>query len=122
MERPAQSAKSVTFSLSSLPHETAPPEDSTLALHDALPIWRRRGRAEPGPDVQGRLVQAERVGPVRHAGQQLAVVRRLVPADRKSTRLNSSHRCSSYAVYCVKKKTRGEAREQADRDGATRPD
>src|SRR5437764_2257497 len=24
--------------------------------------------------------------------------------DRKSTRLNSSHRCSSYAVFCVKKK------------------
>src|SRR5437879_5853304 len=25
-------------------------------------------------------------------------------ADRKSTRLNSSHRCSSYAVFCLKKK------------------
>src|SRR5437762_8248362 len=24
-------------------------------------------------------------------------------ADRKSTRLNSSHRCTSYAVFCVKK-------------------
>src|SRR5437879_7551335 len=24
--------------------------------------------------------------------------------DRKSTRLNSSHRCISYAVFCVKKK------------------
>src|SRR5437762_6952399 len=34
----------------------------------------------------------------------------LVPAqvdavlDRKSTRLNSSHRCISYAVFCLKKK------------------
>src|ERR1017187_10671284 len=31
-----------------------------------------------------------------------------VPAlqiDRKSTRLNSSHRCISYAVFCLKKKT-----------------
>src|SRR5437762_4063802 len=27
-------------------------------------------------------------------------------ADRKSTRLNSSHRCSSYAVFCLKKKTK----------------
>src|SRR5437764_8167711 len=29
-----------------------------------------------------------------------------VPAcgDRKSTRLNSSHRCISYAVFCLKKK------------------
>ena len=24
--------------------------------------------------------------------------------DRKSTRLNSSHRCISYAVFCLKKK------------------
>src|SRR5437879_904324 len=27
----------------------------------------------------------------------------LIP-DRKSTRLNSSHRCISYAVFCLKKK------------------
>src|SRR5437867_8929144 len=27
--------------------------------------------------------------------------------DRKSTRLNSSHRTSSYAVFCLKKKTEG---------------
>src|SRR5437762_9901527 len=27
-------------------------------------------------------------------------------ADRKSTRLNSSHRCISYAVFCLKKKRR----------------
>src|SRR5437879_10008512 len=26
------------------------------------------------------------------------------PPDRKSTRLNSSHRCISYAVFCLKKK------------------
>src|SRR5437763_8398648 len=26
--------------------------------------------------------------------------------DRKSTRLNSSHRCISYAVFCLKKKNR----------------
>src|SRR5437762_9717399 len=25
-------------------------------------------------------------------------------SDRKSTRLNSSHRCTSYAVFCLKKK------------------
>src|SRR6195256_5237831 len=28
----------------------------------------------------------------------------LFPLDRKSTRLNSSHRCISYAVFCLKKK------------------
>src|SRR5437762_10436584 len=27
--------------------------------------------------------------------------------DRKSTRLNSSHRCISYAVFCLKKKISG---------------
>src|SRR5437879_1922042 len=27
------------------------------------------------------------------------------PIDRKSTRLNSSHRCISYAVFCLKKRT-----------------
>src|SRR5437879_7335571 len=27
-----------------------------------------------------------------------------VTGDRKSTRLNSSHRCISYAVFCLKKK------------------
>src|SRR5256885_9731055 len=29
----------------------------------------------------------------------------LFPADRKSTRLNSSHLVISYAVFCLKKKT-----------------
>src|SRR5437879_7991081 len=28
--------------------------------------------------------------------------------DRKSTRLNSSHRCISYAVFCLKKKSKKE--------------
>src|SRR5437763_6852037 len=28
----------------------------------------------------------------------------LIGGDRKSTRLNSSHRCISYAVFCLKKK------------------
>src|SRR5437879_13769130 len=41
----------------------------------------------------------------------LAVLARRVPAhddrgDRKSTRLNSSHRCISYAVFCLKKKNK----------------
>src|SRR5437764_5489073 len=31
-------------------------------------------------------------------------VHQLVLQDRKSTRLNSSHRCISYAVFCLKKK------------------
>src|SRR5437763_9450669 len=38
------------------------------------------------------------------------VARRL---DRKSTRLNSSHRCTSYAVFCLKKKN-GKKLKKAD--------
>src|SRR5437879_11417204 len=40
----------------------------------------------------------------RHEAEELARVAR----DRKSTRLNSSHRCISYAVFCLKKKNKRE--------------
>src|SRR5437879_8489865 len=33
-------------------------------------------------------------------------------ADRKSTRLNSSHRCISYAVFCLKKKKKKKKKQQ----------
>src|SRR5437762_3728409 len=32
--------------------------------------------------------------------------------DRKSTRLNSSHRCISYAVFCLKKKKKTKKKSQ----------
>src|SRR5437879_10476246 len=32
--------------------------------------------------------------------------------DRKSTRLNSSHRCISYAVFCLKKKKQNKEEQQ----------
>src|SRR6476660_7269088 len=68
-------------------NDTAPTEIYTLSLHDALPICRLQlaldGRAQP----------AEFVG----RGHDEV-------ADRKSTRLNSSHQISSYAVFCWKKK------------------
>src|SRR5437763_12641767 len=32
--------------------------------------------------------------------------------DRKSTRLNSSHRCISYAVFCLKKKKKKKKKQQ----------
>src|SRR5436189_4888051 len=44
----------------------------------------------------GRLYAIEEVGP---PGQDR-------DEDRKSTRLNSSHRCISYAVFCLKKKNK----------------
>src|SRR6266849_3630087 len=46
-------------------------------------------------------------------------MRSLGPADRKSTRLNSSHEWISYAVFCVKKKKRGRTdggRRNSERD------
>src|SRR5207248_11251536 len=53
------------------------------------------------------------IGVVLWAGSWVfAVVERAInrawnttPRDRKSTRLNSSHRTISYAVFCLKKKT-----------------
>src|SRR5258708_24279776 len=35
---------------------------------------------------------------------------RFGPADRKSTRLNSSHQIISYAVFCLKKKKKEESK------------
>src|SRR5437879_7051770 len=46
-------------------------------------------------DVGGHQVADRGIGATEHD----------VLADRKSTRLNSSHRCISYAVFCLKKKT-----------------
>src|SRR5690242_21481330 len=40
------------------------------------------------------------------AGDFQPVFRAGYPADRKSTRLNSSHMSISYAVFCLKKKTK----------------
>src|SRR5690625_5308152 len=40
------------------------------------------------------------------AGIPLELAGRLSGEDRKSTRLNSSHVASSYAVFCLKKKTK----------------
>src|SRR5437764_12812395 len=34
--------------------------------------------------------------------------------DRKSTRLNSSHRCISYAVFCLKKKKKKKENKRPD--------
>src|SRR5437764_12723443 len=46
---------------------------------------RNRGRAGSAGRAAGRCGGTQRI-------------------DRKSTRLNSSHRCISYAVFCLKKK------------------
>src|SRR5207248_10787585 len=70
--------------------DTATTEIYTLSLHDALPI-------SPDAIVQPRRVAAPGVGWVVVVAEEILV-------DRKSTRLNSSHRTISYAVFCLKKK------------------
>src|SRR5438477_3496290 len=78
----------------------------TLSLHDALPIFNQF--AHIGREVVFRL--RRRVGDYREHGEVNVwqVVREpMAPRaqDRKSTRLNSSHMSTSYAVFCLKKKT-----------------
>src|SRR5947208_8909015 len=47
------------------------------------------------------LHHARQLRPPLHAAKRAAS-----PQDRKSTRLNSSHQIISYAVFCLKKKTK----------------
>src|SRR5437763_2686955 len=64
-------------------------EFSTLSLRDALPISYNKV--------------------VDHENALTDLFNKLDAQfkDRKSTRLNSSHRCISYAVFCLKKKNDG---------------
>src|SRR5437764_11369669 len=78
----------------------APPGFYTLSLHDALPILHVSGVAT-GIGSEARAVASGATVPL--AGLTLAAVMTL-RGDRKSTRLNSSHRCISYAVFCLKNK------------------
>src|SRR3712207_7977745 len=88
-------------------NDTATTEIYTLSLHDALPIYPVRvvlpdqpggPRVHPAPRPEQRRGQGRRaphhprLGPAQPAA-----------ADRKSTRLNSSHANISYAVFCLKK-------------------
>src|SRR3712207_7369558 len=68
------------------------------------------GSTGAGADLHGarrRLPLPRRVTPFRSVGARLSLALVLVvgAADRKSTRLNSSHANISYAVFCLKKKT-----------------
>src|SRR2546427_8269212 len=82
-------------------NDTATTEIYTLSLHDALPI------CDVHSLVRDRLAQVvgsplDRIPegaplPVTHDSN-------FSGADRKSTRLNSSHSQISYAVFCLKKK------------------
>src|SRR5256885_9281045 len=91
-------------------NDTATTEIYTLPLHDALPICQAGGRDEDrGHPVRARGRQEG--GRVGLAGDRppagaapAGAGHRAADADRKSTRLNSSHLVISYAVFCLKKK------------------
>src|SRR3712207_6916124 len=98
-------------------NDTATTEIYTLSLHDALPIClvlvevdalgagdERRDlvvHQVPGVGVEHR---------VAHEDVDALVPDERAEVDRKSTRLNSSHANISYAVFCLKKKTRSPSR------------
>src|SRR5207248_7611403 len=70
------------------------PDIYTLSLHDALPISRSWAAAwAPPPEKKSQMASS---------GRCIAAICDFL--DRKSTRLNSSHRTISYAVFCLKKK------------------
>src|SRR5207244_12230312 len=98
-------------------HGTSLPYFAPLSLHDALPIFY-------DPDRARAVTQAGNVstwnaflaalndqlkGQQARRGTGLRILTGALSsptfaADRKSTRLNSSHQIISYAVFCLKKK------------------
>src|SRR5256885_10420937 len=84
-----------------LGHTSSPPKSKPRWRHARLPSESAKASRdqrcdERNPSVDG-LEQLERIR-VRRSGRVAD------PADRKSTRLNSSHLVISYAVFCLKKK------------------
>src|SRR5947208_9105070 len=82
-------------------NDTATTEIYTLSLHDALPIWiaAPSSSSETGPSNPAASRSITGVVSLFERATSLTKF-----ADRKSTRLNSSHQIISYAVFCLKKK------------------
>src|SRR2546428_7362225 len=77
-----------------------PPRSTLFPYTTLFRSWHAEGsRRGIGPAVRRAWCPSP-----QGRGGRVAVVRRGV-ADRKSTRLNSSHDQISYAVFCLKKKT-----------------
>src|SRR2546427_8040502 len=93
-------------------NDTATTEIYTLSLHGRssdLPLiaWYRRGC--PGCCWAAGTCPA---CPLRGRAAASPACLPWAPADRKSTRLNSSHSQISYAVFCLKKKTKTKQKYQ----------
>src|SRR3712207_8497120 len=76
----------------------------TTLFRSLLDPWRElRARQPVGQHHRGaeQLLQGQVAGTARHG----VATEHEHAADRKSTRLNSSHANISYAVFCLKKKT-----------------
>src|SRR5438132_3354127 len=78
--------------------DPAPTVIYTLSLHDALPI---SSTDRPSASFISRPSDRE---PLITMPSSSFIPRSRDEADRKSTRLNSSHTVISYAVFCLKKK------------------
>src|SRR5437867_5153810 len=77
-------------------------------LH-SFPTRRSSDLVLDGGRLRGEAVVGQRVGHdavdlFGHAAVEAAQPEEINRIDRKSTRLNSSHRTISYAVFCLKKK------------------
>src|SRR5690606_40936103 len=88
---------------------TATTEIYTLSLHDALPIFFTMARSMRMNPLKKSLLWIQNRKKFRISLKEifLAMVKgrkMKIIADRKSTRLNSSHVKISYAVFCLKKK------------------
>src|SRR5437762_5661596 len=102
-------------------NHTPTTEIYTLSLHDALPIFaliscHRGFHCDPGAEGVGRAAYSAFVNSFVVIlmldfvlGISLDKLYFMLWPDRKSTRLNSSHRCISYAVFCLKKKSAARA-------------
>src|SRR5688572_31559897 len=67
---------------------------------------RGYGRAIAADEPPESIADAMRAGEDGLPGEHALHIVREVAGDRKSTRLNSSHSQTSYAVFCLKKKKR----------------
>src|SRR3989442_4751483 len=90
-------------------NDTATTEIYTLSLHDALPICATRKRLNGCIFCCASIPWHDCSSSDAPARKNCHRTTRCAPsccicADRKSTRLNSSHVRISYAVFCLKKK------------------